>query len=165
MRYAQINKFDVNNGEGVGVSLFVQGCHMKCDGCFNSELWDFNGGTEWTEESKEKLFEAINHEYIKRISILGGDPLAKSNYLTVRLLMHEIKNRYPYKQIWLFTGHTMEEINQSRELQRTILYCDVLVDGRFEKDKKDLTLKFRGSSNQRIWRKNGGEWIIEEDSQ
>ena len=163
MRYAQINKFDVNNGEGVGVSLFVQGCHIKCNGCFNSEIWNFNGGKEWTQESKEELFEALINPYISRVSILGGEPLAKPNYLAIRELMREIKNKYPDKQIWLFTGYTMEEINQSRDLQRTILYCDVLVDGRFEEDKKDLRLRFRGSSNQRIWRKNGIEWIIEED--
>ena len=163
MRYAQINKFDVHNGEGVGVSLFVQGCHIKCNGCFNSEIWNFNGGKEWTQESKEELFEALINPYISRVSILGGEPLAKPNYLAIRELMREIKNKYPDKQIWLFTGYTMEEINQSRDLQRTILYCDVLVDGRFEEDKKDLRLRFRGSSNQRIWRKNGIEWIIEED--
>lgn len=163
MRYAHIDKFDVNNGEGVGVSLFVQGCHFRCPECFNQSAWNFNGGIEWTQESREELLTALENPYISRVSILGGEPLAKPNYLMIRWLMHDIKNLYPNKQIWLFTGYTMEEINQSRELQRTIIYCDVIVDGRFEKDKRDLTLKFRGSSNQRIWRNTGAEWIIEED--
>lgn len=163
MRYTQINKFDTNNGVGVGTSLFVCGCRAKCRGCFNSELWDFNSGIEWDKKSKDELFKAIDHSYISRVSILGGEPLAEENYLTIQELMRDIKNLYPDKKIWLFSGLTMEEINQSQELLDTIAYCDVLVDGKFEEDKKDLTLKFRGSSNQRIWRKNGTEWIVEEE--
>ena len=164
MRYAKIDRFDVNNGEGVGISLFVTGCHLRCSGCFNAELRDFSSGQEWTKETEEELFLLLENQHISRVSILGGDPLAKPNYLTIQVLMRDIKNKYPDKQIWLFTGLTMEEINMSQELQSTIAYCDILVDGRFEKDKRDLTLKFRGSSNQRIWRNNGTEWIIEEDS-
>ena len=127
MRYASIRELDISNGEGVGVSLFVQGCHFKCLGCFNSETWDFNGGKEWTEEIENKFLELAARPYIKRISILGGEPLAKKNYLEVKFLLQKLKQKYPDKKIWLFSGYTFEEISKSRELMRTIIYCDVLI--------------------------------------
>lgn len=150
MRYASVRELDISNGEGVGVALFVQGCHFHCKNCFNAETWDFNGGKEWTNEIKERFFDLIDRPYVKRISILGGEPLAKENYLEIRYLLKDIKNKFPDKKIFLYTGNTFEHITEIRELLRTIIYCDVLIDGRFEEDKKDLTLKWRGSSNQRI---------------
>lgn len=150
MRYAQVVPFDVCNGKGVGTALFCQGCHFHCEDCFNSETWDFNNGKEWTEEIENKFLELAERPYIKRVSILGGEPLAKENYLEIKFLIQKLKRKYPDKKVWLFSGYTFEEILKNRELMRTIIWCDVLVDGRFEKDKKDLTLKFRGSSNQRV---------------
>ena len=162
MRYAQIRNMDVSNGVGPGVSLFVQGCDFHCKECFNSETWDFNGGEEWTEEVENKFLKLINRPYIKRVSILGGEPLHSRNVEDVRKLICKIKERFPDKKIWLYTGYTWEESimelgeivedhNMSKFLRSLVIEeCDVLVEGRFDKNKKDLTLKFRGSSNQRI---------------
>lgn len=148
MRYAQIRSMDISDGEGVGVSLFVQGCPFHCKNCFNSETWDFNGGKEWTEETKNKFMELIDRPYIKRVSILGGEPLANKNYLTIRCLLKEIKDKFPNKQIWLYSGYNFEHL--SREQFRTIIYVDVLVDGEYIDEQKDITLKWRGSNNQRV---------------
>ena len=144
-----MRSLDISNGEGVGVSLFVQGCDKipHCKNCFNPETWDFNGGKEWTEETKEKFMELIDRPYIKRISILGGEPLASKNYLTIRYLLVEIKNKFPEKQIWLYSGYTFEHL--SREQLGTIIYTDILVDGEYIDEQRDVTLKWRGSKNQR----------------
>ena len=106
MRYSLIREMDVSNGWGVGISLFVQGCHFHCKGCFNQDTWDFNGGKEWTPEIEKKFIELANKEYIKRISFLGGEPLAKENVETVLWLIKTLKSNYPDKKIWLYTGHT-----------------------------------------------------------
>ena len=100
MRYAQIRNMDISNGENIGVSLFVQGCRFKCKNCFNKETWDFSGGKEWTKEIESKFFELIDRPYIKRISILGGEPLADENAEEVLNLIKEIKGRFPTKDIW-----------------------------------------------------------------
>ena len=151
MRYASIRKMDISNGEGVGVALFVQGCSFHCKGCFNSVAWDFNGGKEWTEEVKNEFLKLASKTYVTRISILGGCPLAIENREDVFELVKEIRDLYPDKKIWLYTGYTWEEIFTSFDCRQKIVeLCDVLVDGQFEEDKKDLTLKFRGSKNQRL---------------
>lgn len=164
IRYAQIRKMDVSNGEGIGVSLFVQGCHFHCKNCFNKDTWDFNGGKEWTEKIKKEFLTLINKPYITRVSILGGEPLANENVNDVLLLIQEIKHQYPDKKIWLWSGCVFEtiinpvitdDLNPERDYilncrKEVLNYLDILVDGRFEEYKKDLTLKFRGSSNQRI---------------
>lgn len=146
MRYAQITPFEICNGKGAGVSLFVQGCRFCCKGCFNSEAWDFNGGKEWTQEIEDKFFELIDRPYIKRVAILGGEPLADENKSVVLDLIKRIKGKYPNKSIYLYTGYTFEEISSLNNLQ----YVDVLVDGRYIEEQKDLTLEFRGSKNQRL---------------
>lgn len=110
IRYAQIRSLDLSNGEGVGVALFVQGCHFHCENCFNPETWDFDGGKEWTEEVKNKFLELANKSYIKRISILGGEPLAKENLDDVLDLVNEFRLSKSEKSIWLYTGYTWEEI-------------------------------------------------------
>lgn len=161
MKYAQIVPFEVCNGEGIGISLFVQGCHFHCNGCFNEKLWDFNGGKEWNNDIEKQFIELAGKPYIKRITILGGEPLAKENYLNVRHLLQKLNEKYPNKKLWLYTGYTLDEIKETRELLRTIIYCDVLIDGRFQIDKKDVTLCFKGSSNQNIWKKENEEWIKE----
>lgn len=148
MRYASIRSMDITNGEGIGVSLFVQGCRFHCKNCFNQKTWDFRGGKEWTEETKEKFFELISQPFVDRISFLGGECLDEKNNQTVRNILQDIKSKYPQKTIWLYTGYTFE--NLSREQYRTILYTNVLVDGQFIDELKDLNLKWRGSSNQRV---------------
>lgn len=157
MRYSQIVPFEVCNGEGIGTSLFVQGCDFYCEGCFNSSAWDFNGGYIWNEDVKQLFFTFIDKPHIKRISILGGEPLHNKNVKAVYDLCKELKNKYKDKQIWVYTGYTFENIITNHEsdeediYRRNILYlADIIVDGRFEQNKKDLTLAFRGSSNQRI---------------
>ena len=162
MRYASIRKMDISNGEGIGVSLFVQGCKFMCLNCFNQEAWDFNGGKEWTPKVEEEFLELIDRPYITRISILGGEPLESVNVRQLYLLIKKIKERFSDKKIWLYTGYIYENIlinnlnqllhsTQTDEYRQSIVkLCDVLVDGQFETDKKDLTLKFRGSKNQRV---------------
>ena len=157
---------DISNGEHIGVSLFVQGCRFCCKGCFNKETWDFSGGKEWTQEIEDKFFDLIDRPYIKRVSILGGEPLAKENASVVLDLIQKIKSKYPEKNIWLYTGYTFEELCEmcceeqiynyftdnvdKYILLKNLQYVDVLVDGRYIDELRDLTLKFRGSSNQRV---------------
>ena len=163
MRYASIRELDISNGSGVGVSLFVQGCEFHCDGCFNTETWDFDGGEEWTDTIEQELFALINRPFIKRWSVLGGEPLHNNNILTVYNLCKKVKETYPDKQIWLYTGYKFEDIwiprgsvipqncNPTRDLRNGILkYIDVLVDGQYIHQQRDITLAFRGSSNQRL---------------
>ena len=202
MRYASIRSLDISNGEGVGVSLFVQGCDRHCFNCFNSETWDFNGGKEWTEETKNKFMELIDRPYIRRISFLGGEPLAEQNLDDVLSLIKEIREKYPIfqnsnsknirkssvledenskeirisypnKTIWLYTGFTWDSImnykSTNKFTEKDVLFnfhikkdlemiqrkniiklCDVLVDGEYIEKQRDLSLKFRGSKNQRV---------------
>lgn len=163
MRYAQIRSMDISNGEGVGVSLFVQGCPFHCFNCFNSETWDFNGGKEWTEEIKDKFMKIIDRPYIKRVSFLGGECLAEQNLDGVLDLIKEIRNSFPEKTIWLYTGYELSEIVKQEQYEKVsgipsvwskrweiISNVDVLVDGEYIDEQKDLTLKWRGSKNQRV---------------
>ncbi len=161
IRYAQIRSLDLSNGEGVGVALFVQGCHFHCENCFNPETWDFDGGKEWTEEVKNKFLELANKSYIKRISILGGEPLAKENLDDVLDLVNEFRLSKSEKSIWLYTGYTWEEIRKNNmkdglrygeltKRAKIITECDVLVDGQYIESQRDLSLPYRGSSNQRL---------------
>lgn len=164
MRYASIRNLDISNGEGVGVSLFVQGCPFHCKNCFNSETWDFNGGKEWTEETKNKFIELINRPYIKRVSFLGGECLAEQNLDEVLKLVQEIRISFPEKTIWLYTGFQWEQImypivtddfNPERdkilEMRKEIVSnVNVLVDGEYIDGQRDITLAFRGSKNQRV---------------
>lgn len=148
MRYAQIRDIDISNGVGIGVALFVQGCDRRCHNCFNPTTWDFNGGHEWTEATKEAFFKAIAKPFVRRVSILGGEPLAYKNIEGVYRIAKKIKERYPDKSIWLYTGHIFEELNE--EQKRIVFMCDVVVDGAYVEKLRDYTLKFRGSSNQRL---------------
>lgn len=159
MRYSSMRNLDISNGEGVGVSLFVQGCPFHCKNCFNSDTWDFNGGKEWTEEVKDKFMKLIDRPYIKRVSLLGGECLADQNLDEVLELVKQIRISYPEKSIWLYTGYKIEDIfypyiiNQPMTCEQrkridVIRYVDVLVDGEYIDEQKDLTLKWRGSKNQ-----------------
>lgn len=162
MRYAQIRSMDISNGEGVGVSLFVQGCPFRCKNCFNSDTWDFNGGKEWTEEIKDKFMKLIDRPYIKRVSFLGGECLAENNLDEVLKLTQEIRISFPEKTIWLYTGYSFSEIFRGQastisqdgmdnfKRREIIKSCDVVVDGRYIDEQRDVTLKWRGSKNQRV---------------
>ena len=164
MRYASIRECDVSNGENIGVSLFVQGCHRHCYNCFNPETWDFNSGKEWTKEVKNKFFTLIDRPYIKRISLLGGEPLADENLEDILDLVTTIKEKFPTKMIWLYTGYTLKYIlnekdNCSTKRQTIISKCDVIVDGEYIDSQRDITLAWRGSRNQHIWKKENNIWI------
>lgn len=161
MRYASIRSMDISNGEGVGVSLFVQGCHFHCKNCFNQDTWDFLDGKEWNREIEDEFMKLVNRPYIKRVSLLGGEPLADENVLDIMRLINRIKTECPDKKIWCYTGYTWEQIfpivnpylnltQAEMTRQNAVKNCDILVDGRFVEEEKDLSLEFRGSKNQRI---------------
>lgn len=154
MRYAQIRKMDISNGEGIGVALFVQGCHFHCYNCFNPETWDFNGGKEWTDEIADKFLDLADKPQIKRISILGGEPLAEENMESILNLLHKIRSRFGYsKKVWLYTGYKWEELlTHDNAITRLsiVQLCDVLIDGRYIDELKNYKLKWCGSSNQRV---------------
>lgn len=178
MRYSQIRSMDISNGEGVGVSLFVQGCPFHCFNCFNSETWDFNGGKEWTKETKNKFIELINRPYIKRVSFLGGECLADQNVEEIFPLIQAIRNTFPNKTIWLYTGYTVKltqipyvDVDNNYEITSRSAFAatqpskdtksnlirnsiinsvDVLVDGEYIDEQRDITLAYRGSKNQRV---------------
>ena len=149
MRFSEIKDNDIANGEGIVMSLWTQGCPHHCKGCFNMETWDFNGGKYFKEEDKEYILQNIDKNNIKRnLSILGGEPLCNQNIQGVISLCKTFKEKYPEKIIYVWTGYVLEEFDDT---QKKILdYIDVLIDGKFEIDNKDLSLKLRGSTNQRI---------------
>jgi anaerobic ribonucleoside-triphosphate reductase activating protein len=147
MNYHKIEKTSIANGEGIRVVLWVSGCSLHCRGCHNPETWDANSGIPFNLEAKNELYEALDKPYIKGITFSGGNPL--ENFPEVFALCKEIKEKFPTKNIWLYSGYTYEEIKQS--VTSIILeYVDVLVDGRYIEKQRDLTLKWCGSRNQRI---------------
>ena len=151
--YAKINKNDIANGPGVRVSVFFSGCEHYCKGCFNSEAWDFNYGKEFNSDTINEILDAMKPNYIKGLTVLGGEPMHYNNAYALLKLCEAVKNRYPDKTIWVYTGYTYEELEEMNIFAHTILlnqFIDVLVDGRFIEDLKDITLRFKGSSNQRI---------------
>lgn len=150
MKYAKIRKMDIANGEGVRVSLFVQGCSFHCKNCFNQETWDFNGGKEFTTSEIQKIIELADKDYIAGLSILGGEPLHNNNVDEVFHIVATFKEKFPNKDIWLWTGFKFEDAIKDSKRKLILCNIDVLIDGQFEEDKKDITLKWRGSSNQRV---------------
>lgn len=156
MKYAVIKKNDIANGPGVRVSLFVSGCNHHCKGCFNEIAWDFDYGTPFTEETIKEIIDSMSPVHIKGLTLLGGEPLDPANQGALLLLVKKVKETYPDKTIWCFSGYDFEKeimcdmIHKVPETKSLLDLIDVLVDGRFEIDKKDITLRFRGSSNQRI---------------
>ena len=156
MNYADIKRIDVANGEGVRVSVFVSGCNHHCKGCFNECAWDFNYGNEFTEKQEEEVLKDLNHDYISGLTLLGGEPLEPVNQAGLLPLVKKVKEKFPDKNIWCYTGFDYEKdvvgkmAKQSETTKELLNYIDVIVDGKFEEEKKDLKLKFRGSSNQRI---------------
>lgn len=146
MNYSGIKYADIANGTGVRVSLFVSGCRNHCEGCFNKQTWDFNYGSKFTYETLNELIERVGREYISGITILGGEPFEPQNINTVTTIIMSMKQAYPHKDVWVYTGYLYENLKDYEAMK----YIDILVDGRFIQDKKDISLKFRGSSNQRI---------------
>lgn len=160
MRYSKIRKMDISNGEGLGVSLFVQGCHFHCKGCFNSETWDFNGGKEWNDQIEHQFFELVSKPHIVRVTILGGEPLCDENVGTVNSIIKKLHNLYPNKKVWLYTGYTVENILKNVSSYKfdvlrknSVLESDIVVDGPFIIEKQDLYnehILWAGSTNQRV---------------
>lgn len=146
MRYSSIRQLDIANGPGCRASLFVQGCSFHCPGCFNPGTQDFEGGSEFTKQTKEAIFALAEPSHISGLSILGGEPLHPRNREEVIKLAREFKKKYPDKSIWLWTGYSIEDVFE--DLVDSDI--DVVVDGKFMEDLKDLRLKYRGSSNQRV---------------
>ena len=171
IHYASIRNLDISNGEGVGVALFVQGCPFNphCKTCFNPDTWDFNGGKEWTQDTEDKIIELANKPYIKRLSILGGEPLADENLDGVLHLVNRFRLSFPNKTIWLYSGYKWKECqpfseegllkgsNFAPKLQKIlqkryeiISKCDVMVDGRYVDSQRNPSKKWAGSDNQRV---------------
>ena len=156
MNYAEIKTTDIANGEGVRVSLFVSGCRRHCKNCFNKIAWDFNYGEPFTEEVEERILEALSPDYIAGLTLLGGDPFEPENQRALLPFVKKVRERLPGKTIWCYTGYTfkdggIEEKEASCEVTRELISLfDVLVDGRFVEELKDIRLVFRGSSNQRV---------------
>ena len=150
MNFCQIETCSIANGTGFRVVLWCSGCPHHCKGCHNPETWQKDAGREFTDEDKQKLFELLSYPYIQGITFSGGDPLFRPNLDTVYALMQEIKTKFPDKDIWLYTGYTFEELQRDVERKKFLPYIDVLVDGKFILEQRDITIAFRGSHNQRI---------------
>jgi len=156
MNYATIKNCDIANGPGVRVSLFVSGCTHHCKGCFNEVAWDFDYGEPFTQRTLDSVLEMLAPDYVKGITLLGGEPFEPQNQPPILDLLRQIKQKYPEKTIWAFTGYLFDQDILAGKLgaweitKEYISYLDVIVDGPFVEAKKDLSLRFRGSSNQRI---------------
>lgn len=155
MNYAKINKNDIANGIGIRVTLFVSGCTHYCEGCFNKEAWDFDFGQLFDEGVENELLEALSPSYISGLTLLGGEPMEPQNQRCLVEFLEKVKEIYPQKTIWCYSGYTFEELTgESRarcEVTDDILsLVDILVDGEFQEELKDISLRFKGSSNQRI---------------
>ncbi len=156
MNYANIKNCDIADGPGVRISLFVSGCRHHCKGCFNAETWDFNFGQPYTEETETELLQLLEPDYIQGFTLLGGEPFEPENQVVLVHLLKKIRETYPQKNIWCYTGYLydvdlVEGGKVFTEVTREMFsYIDVLVDGEFIEAEKDLSLEFRGSRNQRI---------------
>lgn len=156
MNYATIKFNDVANGEGIRVSLFVSGCTHRCEGCFNAEAWDFSYGNPFGEAETNKILNALDKDYIRGLSLLGGEPFEPQNQPTLVKLLREVRSKFPNKDVWCYTGYDFEKdilgyrLGNPEITKEMISYIDILVDGKFVKSLKNPNLRFKGSSNQRI---------------
>ncbi len=157
MYYGEIKKFDIADGEGVRVSLFVSGCRIHCPGCFNAKTWDFCFGKEFTKETEKEIIQALSKDFISGLTVLGGEPFEEENQRVLVKFLKKVKETYPNKTIWCYSGyvydHDLKPENGKQHFDVTdemLSYIDVLVDGPFIQELKDITLQFRGSKNQRI---------------
>ena len=149
MNYIKITKTDIANGNGIRCVLWVAGCDLHCKGCHNPESWDFCAGKPFDDSAMEELVEAISKPWIKGLTLSGGHPIAYENLSDVYEICKVVKEKYPNKDIWLYTGYTYEELYY-KEISRILLYIDVLVDGPYIEEQRDITLSWRGSKNQRV---------------
>ena len=152
MNYGNIKKYDIADGIGVRVSLFVSGCRHHCKGCFQPETWNFAYGSLFTGETEEEILEALSPSYIEGLTLLGGEPMEPENLEVLLPFLRRVKEKFPDKTIWCYSGYTLEQL-QGRADEGTdgmLSLIDVLVDGEFVEEKKNLRLKFRGSENQRL---------------
>ena len=147
MRYNLIRKMDISNGPGVRVSIFMQGCAFHCKNCFNQETWDFNGGKEFTNETIEEVLNLCKQDHIKGLSILGGEPMHPNNIEGTTKLAKAFKEKYPEKNLWIWSGFKFDKDLKDKEVLK---YVDVLVDGTYMDELHNPSLKWRGSSNQRV---------------
>ena len=157
MNYGEIKTTDIANGQGVRTSLFVSGCTHHCKECFNAETWDFNFGKHFTKEVEDEIIESLRPDFVAGLTILGGEPMEVVNQKALRPFIERVKNELPDKNIWIYSGYVWEELNDknnkrchSEDTEAILSMIDTLVDGEFVIDLKNISLKFRGSSNQRI---------------
>jgi anaerobic ribonucleoside-triphosphate reductase activating protein len=161
MNYIKISKNDIANGTGIGVVLWVSGCCCHCYNCHNTSTWDFNAGQPFTKDTMQEILSELAKPYISHFTLSGGHPLEYQNINTVYGIVKAVKEKFPDKSIWLYTGYTWEEILEQYKIWEdhevngicsldVVSYCDVLVDGRYEDSKRDISLAWRGSSNQRV---------------
>lgn len=171
MNYAKIDKNDITNGEGVCVSLWVSGCsEPHCPGCHNSSLWGFDSGTPFTEDALNEIFTALSANGVQRnFSVLGGEPLAPQNIPTVASVVKKVHEHYPNIKIYLWSGYTFDYLRKQifpndygLALQTIFQNINYLIDGPYIAAERDITLKLRGSRNQHIWKKEDGQWAVEE---
>lgn len=155
MHYCKIKTDDIANGPGVRVSLYVSGCPHRCKGCFNSETWDYNAGKPFTEKEVQKIIDSLKPEHISGLSLLGGEPLAEQNRKEVALLVQRVKELFPDKTIWCWTGFLYEDLLSEKVKDKNLSYLldtlDVLIDGPFIESQKDLSLRYCGSKNQKVY--------------
>ena len=156
MNYIGLSAYDTANGPGVRVSLFVSGCRNRCKNCFQPETWDFNYGKPFDEQTEEKLIKMLAPSYINGLTVLGGEPMEPENQRALLPFLKKVKAAYPQKTIWLYTGFTLEELRSpdcrahTEYTEEILKLLTVLVDGRFVEEKKNISLRFRGSENQRL---------------
>ncbi len=157
MNYCNIKKCDIANGEGVRTTLFVSGCTNHCEDCFQPQTWDFNYGEPFTRATENELLESLKPDYVRGLTLLGGEPMEPKNQRALLPFLRRVRKELPHKDIWCFTGFRLDdELWQEGSYPRCevtddfLALVDVLVDGRFQKDKKNITLLFRGSENQRL---------------
>jgi anaerobic ribonucleoside-triphosphate reductase activating protein len=148
MRYNKIRKLDISNGDGCGVTIFTQGCPIHCQGCFNQDLWDENGGKEWTSETFKLVEELLANPYIDHLTWLGGEPTIYAE--AIADINRHLKDKFPNLVIWLYSGYTYHHLTSKLNTKDLLTTIDILVDGPFVQDLQDINLKFRGSSNQNI---------------
>lgn len=155
MYYGGIKKLDIANGDGVRVSLFVSGCRNRCEGCFQPETWSFEYGQLYTAETEQTILTALEPSYVDGLTLLGGEPFEPENQRALVALLHRVRAEYPNKNVWCYSGYTLEQMLGKEHphcevTQEMLSMIDVLVDGRFTVALKDISLRFRGSANQRI---------------
>ena len=147
MKYNLVRKMDISNGPGVRVSVFMQGCEFHCKNCFNPETWNFDGGNEFTQDTIDEVMQLCGEGYVKGLSILGGEPMHPKNIKATTKLAKAFKEKYPNKNLWVWSGFKFDEDLKDKEV---LNYIDVLVDGQYKDELHDPTLKWKGSTNQRV---------------